>query len=357
MLEENNKKTNFFKQAFKSVKDLDKYEDFAAELPKDAFKYLLKLILIFTIIVTAFYSYKIVDSLNFVYSNLKSVVPEFSYSKGELTVSEKQPIVLEQFEKTIGKVIIDTNTTADAAGKYKEQIKENKVAVLILKDQVIMKANDTEDGQVAYKYSDIVNSYGISADFTKQDVVNYIDGMNVIYIYFSIFVVMFIYLFIIYFMAIFIDVIILTLLAFIVSRITRIRLKLAPSFNIAVHGITLPALLNLGYIIVNLLTGFDIKYFQFMYTTIAYIYVIVAILMIKTDFINRQIELMKIAEEQEKVREELKKQKEEKEKKKEEENKDKEKKPEENKGKKKKHKEDDGELEGGVNPSVIQEKQ
>lgn len=353
MSKENNQKTNFFKQAFKSVKDLDKYEDFAAELPKNAFKYLLKLILVFTIIVTAFYSYKIVDSLNFVYSNLKSVVPEFSYSKGDLTLSEKQPIVLEQFEKTIGKIVIDTNVTADAAGKYKEQIKENEVAVLILKDQVIMKANDTEAGQVAYKYSDIVNSYGISADFTKQDVVNYIDGMNVIYIYFSIFVVMFIYLFIIYFIAILMDVIILTLLAFIVSRITRIRLKLAPSFNIGVHSITLPALLNLVYIIVNLLTGFDIKYFQLMYTTIAYIYVIVAILMIKTDFINRQIELMKIAEEQEKVREELKKQKEEKEKKKE--KKDEEQK--ENKGKKKKQKEDDGELEGGVNPSVIQEKQ
>lgn len=77
-----------------------------------------------------------------------------------------------------------------------------------------------------------------------------------------------------------------------------------------------------------------------MYTTISYIYVIVAVLMIKTDFITRQLELMKIAQEQEKIKEELEKQKEEKEKK-----------PKE----KKKQKEDDGELEGGVNPSVIQE--
>ena len=48
-MEENNQKTNFFKQAFKSVKDLDKYEDFASEGPKVAFKYLLKLILIYTL--------------------------------------------------------------------------------------------------------------------------------------------------------------------------------------------------------------------------------------------------------------------------------------------------------------------
>jgi len=62
-LEESNKKTNFFKQVFKSIKDLDKYEDFAAEQPKVAIKYLFKLALVFVIIVTAFYTYKIVDSL------------------------------------------------------------------------------------------------------------------------------------------------------------------------------------------------------------------------------------------------------------------------------------------------------
>ena len=39
MTEESNKKNNFFKSALKSIKDLDKYEDFAVEQPKLAFKY------------------------------------------------------------------------------------------------------------------------------------------------------------------------------------------------------------------------------------------------------------------------------------------------------------------------------
>ena len=43
MTEENSKKTNFFKDMIKSIKDLDKYEDYALELPKNAFKYLFKL--------------------------------------------------------------------------------------------------------------------------------------------------------------------------------------------------------------------------------------------------------------------------------------------------------------------------
>ena len=49
MTEETSKKTNFFKDVLKSVKDLDKYEDFALELPKDAFKYFLKLLLTFSL--------------------------------------------------------------------------------------------------------------------------------------------------------------------------------------------------------------------------------------------------------------------------------------------------------------------
>ena len=69
-----------------------------------------------------------------------------------------------------------------------------------------------------------------------------------------------------------------------------------------------PIILNAIYIVVNLFTGFEVKYFQWMYATISYIYIIIAILMIKTDLINRQIELQKIYEEQEKVKKELEEQ-------------------------------------------------
>ena len=159
-------------------------------------------------------------------------------------------------------------------------------------------------GQVTYSYEDIAKGYGI-IEFTKEDVINYVEGMNIISLCASVYFIIFIYLFIIYFITIFMDVLLLSVLAYIVSRMSRIRLKFAPSFGIAVHGITLSVILNLIYIVVNLFTGFEIKYFGLMYSTISYIYVIVAILMIKTDFIQRQFELMKLAQEQEKVREEM----------------------------------------------------
>ena len=193
-----------------------------------------------------------------------------------------------------------------------------------------------------------MSNYGIN-NFTKQEIVDYVENLNIVSISASIYFVMFVYLFIIYFISILIDVLILSVLVLIISRISRIRLKYAPSFNIAVHSITLPVLLNLIYIIVNLLTGFRIKYFQLMYNTISYIYVIVAILMIKTDFINRQLELIKLAEEQEKIKAEIKqKEEEEKQKKQEENKKPEEKENNETKDKKKKEKKQKGDEEKGV---------
>lgn len=315
MSEENNKKTNFFKEAFKSIKDLDKYEDFALETPGKAFKYFIKLIAIFCIIVSIFYTYNIVKNMNDIYANLKDKLPDFSYTQGTLNMSSEEPVVIEDYKDVFGKIIIDTSITGNETEKYESE----KEGILILKDKCIILANDAM-GQVAYKYEDIAKSYNIS-DFTKQDVVNYVEGMNIISIYASVYFVIFVYLYIIYFISIFMDVLLLSALAFIISRISRIKLKYAPSFSIAVHAITLPVLLNLIYIVVNLLTGFQIKYFQLMYSTISYIYVIVAILMIKTDFINRQMELMKLAEEQEKVKEEMRKKEEEEKQKKKEENK------------------------------------
>lgn len=350
-MEESKKKTNFFKQVLKSIKDLDTYEDFATELPKEAFKYLLKLALIFVMIVTLFYSFKIVESLNNVYGRLKTILPDFSYSNEKLDVSIEKPIILNQFEETIGKIIIDTNIKENGIDIYKDEIKNSNSAILILQDKVVITANNMS-GQVVYKYSEIIDKNNIQS-FNKADVINYVDNINIVSMYATIYFIMFIYLFIVYFIAILLDVLMLSILAIFISRISRIKLKFAPCFNIAVHGVTLSVVLNLIYIIVNLLTGFNIKYFNFMYTTISYIYVVVAILMIKTDFINRQIELMKIVEEQEKVRQKLEEQKEEKNKKQEE------KKEKENKlkDKKKKEKDDNGEREGEVNPSVIQEKQ
>lgn len=329
MNEETSKKTNFFKEALKSIKDLDKYEDFAVELPKNTFKYLLKLVLIFCIIICLFYTYKIVQNISNIYDNFKDALPDFSYSQGVMEMDSEDPIVIEDYKEIFGKIIIDTN------GNIEDYEQDKYTGILLLKDKCVI-LSDSGMGQVVYNYEELFKNYDVN-EFTKQDIINYAEGINIVSLYGSVYFVIFIYFFIIYFISIFMDVLILAILAYLVSRISKVRLKFAPSFGIAVHGITLSVILNLVYIVVNLFTGFEIKYFQLMYSTISYIYVIVAILMIKTDFIQRQMELIKLAQEQEKVREEMKRKEEEKKEKKKDGNKKPEenKKPKENKQKKK----------------------
>jgi len=101
-------------------------------------------------------------------------------------------------------------------------------------------------------------------------------------------------LFIVYLSSNAVDSIVLGALGFVFARIVRLKLKFKATFNIGVHALTLPIILNLIYIIVNTYSGFTVTYFGWMYTTISYIYVAVAILMIKAEIINQKIELTKI---------------------------------------------------------------
>lgn len=119
-----------------------------------------------------------------------------------------------------------------------------------------------------------------------------------------------IWLFILYLSNTIIDALILGLLGIVVSFMAKMKIKFVALFRMGIHALTLPILLNMIYMIVNSLTGFRIEAFSWMYVTISYIYMIVAILMIRTDIINRQMELIRIQQEQELVREQIQRQEE-----------------------------------------------
>ena len=72
----------------------------------------------------------------------------------------------------------------------------------------------------------------------------------------------------------------------------------------SIYALTLPLFLNLIYLILNVLTGFTMSYFSIVYNVIACIYIVTAILMIKSDFVDQQKELIKIVEEQRVVKKE-----------------------------------------------------
>ena len=209
-------KLGFFKRVLISIKDFEKYDIFAVENCVNSIKYLLIIILIFSLIFTIIYSYKIING------GLNDLIEQ-----ADLDISEQLNISNEEMQE-----IVQHN-------------------------------------------------------------------------YPMFFIIIFLSILSVYFFSTIINALMLGVLGFIVARIVGIRLKYKSAFNIGVHALTLPIILQIIYLIVNLLYGFEIKYFQWMYTTISYIYVVVAILMIKTQFINQQRELIKLQLEQEKIRQEM----------------------------------------------------
>ena len=136
------------------------------------------------------------------------------------------------------------------------------------------------------------------------------------------------------------DIVFLSLVGFIFSKIIGINFKYKQVFNMSVYAITLSVILYMIYIVVNILTGFVVKYFEVAYNAIAYIYIMTAMMMIKSDLTKEKIMVGKIIQEQKKVREKNNT---------EEENKEKEDKKEKKQKEKKKEKDEQGETPEGSN--------
>lgn len=128
--------------------------------------------------------------------------------------------------------------------------------------------------------------------------------MSKIYAIFA--VVSFVYLYIIYLIQIILDTLLLSVVGYLLSKIINVKFKYKSIFNMSPYALTLSIILYMIYIIVNLFTGFTIKYFEIAYNAIAYIYIATAMLMIKSDLIKQQMEVGKIIQEQKRIREEKK---------------------------------------------------
>ncbi len=331
------KENSFINKFISSIKEFEKYPEMASKPFSVVINYIIKLILIFTFVVTVISIYDVSQNINNAIKYLKNEMPDMQFINNELKVDSQEKIVINP-NSILELIIIDTNNiTEEELNNYKNDIEKHNTAAIFLKDKVII---NTQTQTIEYSYEKLANIYNIG-DKTKQEVLNYFTGTNLILVYVAVFIISFIWLFIAYIISTLFDGLVFGAIGYITALILRIRLKFIAMLKIAIHALTLPIILNLIYIILQALFNFEIKYFEVMYIGVTYIYIITAILMIKSDLIKRGQELTKIIEEEQKVKAELERQKEEQNQKDEEEKrkrgeKDKEKEkseePEENKG-------------------------
>lgn len=285
-------KTGFFKKVWQSITKIEKYPDMAAEGVGRAIAYSAKIVIILAIILVLGMVYQTYEMIGQGVEYLKNNFPEFSYQNGILNVESEEPIIIEN-------IIIDTKN-GDT------HLKEAENGIIILKDKIILKQTETA-ASINYEYKEMFEQMGIT-NFTKQDVINYLTSTQSMVLYVSIFITFLIYMFILYWITTISNAVMLSLLGYITTWLAKIKMRFVAIFNMAVYALTLSIILDMIYIGVNIFVPFNIEYFQVMYVTVAAIYLIAAIFILKTELMKQQMELMKIAEAQMLVKKELEKQ-------------------------------------------------
>lgn len=302
---EKTKKQGFFKSIKNSIFNFDSYQDFALEEMKRGIFYFLKLAILFSVIIAIVFSVlQVVVTIPNAKNFIASDIPDFSYSNGILDVKSDETVTIDNIADQV-LIIADTKDLDETKiNEYKDKINLYDIGVLVLKDKVYLKNSYAGTGLQEIPMSDIGSIYGKN-EFTKQDIVNDINSINMISLCISLAFTVFLGFFIAYLIMSILDIIILALLSNIVAMLLRVRMKVSALVNISVHAMTLPIILLLIYAIVLMTTGFEIKYFNIMYRGIAYIYVITAVFLIRQNLIKQQMELTTIVQKQKELKQQL----------------------------------------------------
>lgn len=297
-------KVGFFKKMWDSIVKIEKYPDMAAEGLGKAFAYICKVVAILAIVLclgTMAQTYQMLqEGVNY----LQNEFPEFSYKDGILDIAFEEKIIISEDDSYVGKTIIDTKTEEQQTiNQYISELEETGSGMIILKNQVIMK-NGSVSGTINYNYDELLGQMGI-IEFNKQTVVDYAHSPEVINLYVSVFITIFVYSFMMYLLTTLSNAVFLAVFGYLTTWFARIKMRFVAVFNMSIYALTLSIVLNMLYIIVNMFIDFNIEYFQVMYVSVAAIYLVAAIFILKTEFIKKQAELIKIMEAQEIVRKEL----------------------------------------------------
>ena len=298
-------KISFWKKLKISIFGLEDYKKLVVQKTSKTISYIVILMLIFTFFLTLVVTYSFGGTINKVKQYIEQNIETLDFNNGKISITQKENNIINTDKLFDGKVIIDTaeNLTNEQINKYEEEIKNYYNGVIVLKDKVILKTN-MASVLTTISVKDIADQFNL-VKFEKQDLINFLSKNNVYKVYVAFYIVTFIYFFIIYLSTVLLDAIMYSFVGYMTGILSNLRIRFRNIYNIAIYSLTLPIILNLIYIIVNILTGYTIKYFNILYMAITCIYVIAAILIIRSDIIKQQIELSKIMQEQEKVRQEL----------------------------------------------------
>lgn len=265
---------SFFQDFIKSIKNFEFYKIVKDEKNSNTIKYFCIIIAIYSIISAIGIMYTLVNTINNTKDFINNEIESIEYSNGILSVNNNN------YKSLInGLIIIDT-------GKSDNSEYENVATIVFGKEYCSIKM---ENNIFKLRYNDYFYE-----DINKDDVINFISNIGIKY-YIIIAIIAFFFEIIVLLISTIIDVLIIAMIGYIMSRIIRNEtlLNFSQVFKISVHAITLPIVLAMIYYIINIFSGFYIKYFSIMYTSIAVIYIMTSIILIASDNDKKNINMQK----------------------------------------------------------------
>lgn len=279
-------KKGFFKKVWYSIFKLERYGEMSAEGLGRAFIYIIQLSLIFALVLGLTTIYQINEKVQKGITFLDEQVGNFNYNEGILKLEKDEPVIAPS--STLGTIIIDTNIESqEDVNKYLNSLDTN-MGIILLKDKLIIKGL-AKDEIIDYEYSTLLGNVGITK-FDKQDTIKFLNSNNIWNFYVQIFIIVLPLCLISTVISVLITAFFLSVFGCIATLGAKIKIRYVAIFNLTVYSLTLSMLLQALYVIVNVTTGFNIKYFQVMYIAVAAIYLIASIFLIKSEFIKKQMQ-------------------------------------------------------------------
>lgn len=308
-------KKSFFQKLKLAIFNLERYSEFALEKTSESLRYLICLVLLFSLIASVALTIAGSQFLQESKQILINDLPEFSIKDNQLSTTVNEPKTIQNTKDPDYGMVIDASESIsdETLDSYQKKIGLHTVGMIFLKDRILVKSpmNQNQNEFVSYSYQDFLNALQLN-ELDTQSLHEKIEQIQPISLYSALFLTFLLYMFSTYFIATLFETLLLWVMGYLTCKMANLPLKGKQIYNLTIYALTLPILLNAIYIPVRVLASFNMEYFQMMYTAVSAIYLVTAILLMRTEMLKQQTEIKKIQEVQKQVHEELKQEKQEK---------------------------------------------
>lgn len=253
-MKEKTKKIRFFKKIYYSICKIKKYGELSKEGLKKSAYYIMDLVLICSIIYASILTFQMKKNANGLQEYLEQNFPNLTYEENKLTSETVERVVLD--DKLVkanfgGQLVIDTIVNYEVlVNEYKNT---GEPSILLTANKYI--TINSQGDIVEYEYDEIISEE--QTIIGKEYFINMFSNISYSYYFFGYFMGSSIAISII----IFLYNLLISVLAFIVCKIKKIKVKFSEIYSMGLYSQTIPVL---GYFIINFVPATIAIYIQLL---------------------------------------------------------------------------------------------